>query len=136
MSDESRTEAITGALDEARFAHRVARSGSGSVAVVGADEVASHVLLLACVPDDVRRTYGQRVLGSVLAHDQRTHGELIGTLAEWLACSGSWARTAESLHLHVNTVRYRIEKVQELTGRDLSSLEDKVDVFLALRSLG
>lgn len=136
MSDQTRIEAITGALDEARFAHRVARSGSGSVAVVGADEVASHVLLLACVPDDVRRTYAQRVLGPVLAHDRRTHGELIGTLAEWLACSGSWARTAESLHLHVNTVRYRIEKVQELTGRDLSSLEDKVDVFLALRSLG
>ena len=104
--------------------------------VVASDEVASHVLLLACVPDDVRRTYAQRVLGSVLAHDQRTHGELIDTLAEFLACSGSWARTAESLHLHVNTVRYRIEKVQELTGRDLSSLEDRVDVFLALRSLG
>ncbi|UUZ59841.1 PucR family transcriptional regulator [Nocardioides sp. B-3] len=112
MSDESRIEAITGALDEARFAHRVARSGSGSVVVVGADEVASHVLLLACVPDDVRRTYAQRVLGSVLDHDRRTQGELIGTLAEWLACSASRARTAESLHLHVNTVRYRIEKVQ------------------------
>ena len=49
--------------------------------------------------------------------------------------SGSWSRTAEALHLHVNTVRYRIGRVEELTGRDLSSLEDRVDVFLALRSL-
>jgi DNA-binding PucR family transcriptional regulator len=39
------------------------------------------------------------------------------------------------LHLHVNTVRYRVERIEELTGRDLSRLEDRVDVFLALRSL-
>jgi DNA-binding PucR family transcriptional regulator len=98
--------------------------------------VASHVLLLAAVPDDVRRTYAQRVLGPVLEHDRRTQGDLVATLREFLACSGSWARTAEALHLHVNTVRYRIERVQELTGRDLARLEDRVDVFLALESLG
>jgi DNA-binding PucR family transcriptional regulator len=39
------------------------------------------------------------------------------------------------LHVHVNTVRYRVQRVEELTGRDLSSFEDRVDVFLALRSL-
>ncbi len=39
------------------------------------------------------------------------------------------------MHLHVNTVRYRIQRVEELTGRDLSILEDRVDVFLALHSL-
>jgi DNA-binding PucR family transcriptional regulator len=135
VSTQARTEAITGALEEARFAHRVAGAGSGPVSVVGSDEVASHVLLLATVPDDVRRTYAHRVLGAVLDHDRRTGGDLIGTLTEFLACSGSWARTAETLHLHVNTVRYRIERVQELTGRDLSRLEDRVDVFLALKSL-
>jgi DNA-binding PucR family transcriptional regulator len=135
VSGEAGTDAITGALEEARFAHRVARAGSGPVSVVGSDEVASHVLLLAAVPDDVRRTYAHRVLGPVLENDRRTNGDLVATLAEFLACSGSWARTAEALHLHVNTVRYRIEKVQELTGRDLSRLEDRVDVFLALESL-
>lgn len=136
VSGEAPCEAITGALEEARFAHKAAGSGSGAVSVVGSDEVASHVLLLATVPDDVRRTYAQRVLGPVLDHDRRTQGDLVATLTEFLACAGSWARTAEALHLHVNTVRYRIEKVQELTGRDLSRTEDRVDVFLALKSLG
>lgn len=136
VSGEANTDAITGALEEARFAHRVAAAGSGPVSVAGSDVVASHVLLLAAVPDDVRRTYAHRVLGPVLDNDRRTGGELIATLAAFLACSGSWARTAESMHLHVNTVRYRIEKVQELTDRDLSRLEDRVDVFLALKSLG
>ncbi|WP_158296583.1 PucR family transcriptional regulator [Nocardioides albidus] len=135
LSGETGVEALAGALEEARFAHRVARSGGGPVALVGADEVTSHVLLLATVPDDVRRTYAQRVLGQVLDSDARTGGELIATLTAFLDCSGSWTRTAETLHLHVNTVRYRIGRVEELTGRDLARLEDRVDVFLALKSL-
>ena len=135
VSGETAIDALAGALEEARFAHRVARAGSTPVSVVTSDEVASHVLLLATVPDDVRRTYTQRVLGPVLEHDRRTRADLIATLQEFLACSGSWSRTAESLHLHVNTVRYRIERVEQLTGRDLSRLEDRVDVFLALKSL-
>ncbi|WP_425549007.1 helix-turn-helix domain-containing protein [Actinomadura meridiana] len=51
----------------------------------------------------------------------------------YLRYSGSWTRCAEQLHLHVNSVRYRIQRVQDLTGRDLSCPEDQVDFFLALR---
>jgi DNA-binding PucR family transcriptional regulator len=135
ISGETAVDALAGALEEARFAHRAARAGLTPVSVVTSDQVASHVLLLATVPDDVRRTYTHRVLGAVLEHDRKTGGELLATLREFLACSGSWARTAEAMHLHVNTVRYRIERVEQLTGRDLSRLEDKIDVFLALKSL-
>jgi DNA-binding PucR family transcriptional regulator len=135
ISGETSVDALAGALEEARFAHRVARAGITPVSVVTSDQVASHVLLLATVPDDVRRTYTHRVLGPVLEHDRKTGGELLATLREFLACSGSWARTAEAMHLHVNTVRYRIERVEQLTDRDLSQLEDKIDVFLALKSL-
>ena len=46
--------------------------------------------------------------------------------------SGSWTRCAEELHLHVNSVRYRVQRIQDLTGRDLSRMEDRVDFFLAL----
>lgn len=128
-------EALSGALEEARFAHRVACASGASISVVGSDDVTSHVLLLATVPDDVRRTFGHRLLGRVIDHDERNRGDLVATLAAFLAQSGSWTRTAEELHLHVNTVRYRIERVQTLTGRDLSRLEDRVDLFLALKSI-
>ena len=135
ISGETSIDALAGALEEARFAQRAAGAARAPVSVVTSDEVASHVLLLATLPDDVRRTYTNRVLGAVLDHDRRTHADLLMTLQAFLACSCSWTRTAESLHLHVNTVRYRIERVEQLTGRDLSSLEDRVDVFLALKSL-
>lgn len=135
LSRESGVEALSGALDEARFALRAARAAGTPVSVVGSDDVTSHVVLLATVPDDVRRTFAQRVLGPVVEHDRRTGGELVATLSTFLACSCSWARTAAELHLHVNTVRYRIERVEALTGRDLSRLEDRVDALLALKSL-
>lgn len=135
LSDDVGVDALAGALEEARFAHRAANASGARVSVVGSDAVTSHVLLLATVPDDVRRTFGHRLLGRVLEHDERNQGELVATLTAFLGQSGSWTRTAEELHLHVNTVRYRIERVQQLTGRDLASLEDRVDLFLALKSL-
>jgi DNA-binding PucR family transcriptional regulator len=71
----------------------------------------------------------------VLDYDARHGAELLETLQAFLDVDGAWSRCAAALHLHVNTVRYRIARVEALTGRDLSRLEDQVDVFLALRSL-
>ncbi len=129
-------DALSGALDEARHAHRVADLKAGPVSVVSSDEVASHVTLLAAVPDDVRRAFAARLLGAVLDYDRRHGSELLPTLETFLRCAGSWNRCAAELHVHVNTVRYRVRRVEELTHRDLSRIEDQVDVFLALRSLG
>lgn len=128
-------EAIAGALDEARHAVRLAELRTAAVSVVTSEEVTSHVLLLGTVPDEVRRTFARRVLGPVLAFDEAHGGDLVPTLDAYLRADGSWTRCARALHVHVNTVRYRIGRVEELTGRDLSRLEDRVDTFLALRSL-
>jgi len=127
--------ALSGALQEARHARDLAQHRPGALEVVPADEVTSHVALLATVPDDVRRAFAARVLEPVLAYDRRNDAGLVETLAAFLDCSGSWSRAAEALHLHVNTVRYRIGRIEELTGRDLARFTDRVDVFLALRSL-
>ncbi|GAA1866145.1 PucR family transcriptional regulator ligand-binding domain-containing protein [Pseudonocardia ailaonensis] len=126
--------ALTGALQEAVHARTLAAQRPGALHVVTATEVTSHVALLAAVPDDVRRTFAERVLGPVLAYDARNDSGLMETLEAFLEHSGSWSRTAEHLHLHVNTVRYRIGRVEELTARTLSHFPDRVDVFLALRS--
>ncbi|ODA74699.1 PucR family transcriptional regulator ligand-binding domain-containing protein [Streptomyces sp. AVP053U2] len=126
-------EGLRGALEEARHARRVAAARPGRVCAAGHHELASHVLLLPFVPDDVRRAFTARLLGPLRDYDRRHRAELIPTLEAFLDCDGSWTRCAARLHLHVNTLRYRVGRIEQLTGRDLSRLEDKLDFFLALR---
>ncbi|MBT3162674.1 PucR family transcriptional regulator ligand-binding domain-containing protein [Streptomyces sp. Vc74B-19] len=126
-------EGLRGALEEARHARRVAAARPGRVCAAGHQELASHVLLLPFVPDDVRRAFTARLLDPLREYDRRHRAELIPTLEAFLDCDGSWTRCASRLHLHVNTLRYRVGRIEQLTGRDLSRLEDKLDFFLALR---
>jgi len=131
--------ALPGALHEAGSARRLAAlrlagpGGTAAVSVVTSDEVASHELLLATVPASVLRSFRERLLGPLLAYDDQHRAELLPTLREFLDCSGSWNACAAKMYVHVNTVRYRIRRIEELTGRNLSSLDDQVDFFLALR---
>ncbi|WP_433254976.1 PucR family transcriptional regulator [Streptosporangium sp. CA-135522] len=124
--------AIRGGAEEAGHARRLAEARGG--AVVTSDEIYTHALLLATVPDDVRRSFAARLLDPLFDYDRRHHSDLVRTLGTFLDCVGSWNACAERLHVHVNTVRYRIHRVEELTGRDLSSMADRVDLFLALRA--
>ncbi|MFF9867486.1 PucR family transcriptional regulator [Streptomyces sp. NPDC013953] len=126
-------EGLRGALEEARHARRVAAARPGRVCAAGHHELASHVLLLPFVPDDVRRAFTARLLDPLRDYDRRHRAELIPTLEAFLDSDGSWTRCATRLHLHVNTLRYRVGRIEQLTGRDLSRLEDKLDFFLALR---
>jgi hypothetical protein len=126
--------ALPGALHEAGSAQRLAAlRGTSAVSVVTSDEVASHELLLATVPASVLHSFRERLLGPLLAYDDQHRAELLPTLREFLACSGSWNVCAARMYVHVNTVRYRVRRIEELTGRDLSRLDDQVDFFLALR---
>ncbi|WP_380281218.1 PucR family transcriptional regulator [Kitasatospora purpeofusca] len=123
---------LRGALEEARHARRIAAARVGRVCVAGPEELASHVLLLAAVPDEVRRAFRGRLLDTVIAYDLEHQADLVRTLEAFLRSDGSWTRCAAQLHVHVNTLRYRIGRIEELTGRDLSRLEDRVDFYLAL----
>jgi len=124
---------LAGALREAASALRIAAVRPATVSVATSDEVDSHELLLASVPSTVLRSFRDRLLGPLADYDERHHAELLPTLRSFLACDGSWNSCAARLYVHVNTVRYRIGRIEELTGRDLSSLADRVDFFLALR---
>ena len=95
--------------------------------------VDSHERLLASVPTPVLRSFTERLLGPLAEYDARHNAELLPTLRSFLACDGSWSACASRMYVHVNTVRYRIGRVEALTGRDLSALADRVDFFLALR---
>ncbi|GAB4058984.1 PucR family transcriptional regulator [Catellatospora paridis] len=124
---------LAGALSQARYAHGYALDRPDRVSVVGSDELASHDLLLAGVPRAVRQAFADRLLAPLRAYDADHHADLVRTLQTFLACDGSWTRCASAMHLHVNTLRYRIRRIADLTGRDLDRFADRVDLYLALR---
>ncbi|MEV7009386.1 helix-turn-helix domain-containing protein [Streptosporangium sp. NPDC051022] len=96
----------------------------------GGPEEAGHARRLpAAFPDDVRRSSAARILDPPLAYDRWHRSEPVRTLGVFLDRVG-----LERLHVHVNTVRYRIRRVEEPTGRDLSTTADRVDLFLALQA--
>jgi hypothetical protein len=122
---------LLGATAEARAAAVAADPGTPH-SVTGPDRLSSHALLLAAVPAELRAAYRARVLGPLLNHDRLHRTELVRTLRAYLDCSGSWSRCASLMHLHVNTLRYRMERIESLTGRNLRRLEDQADLLLAL----
>lgn len=119
-------------LDEARHTQRIARLGGGKVRTATGDDLSSYMLLLASVPDDVRNLYRERLIGVLERYDTEHGSDLVGTLSAFLDASGSWHRCAEQLHVHVNTLRYRLQRVEQLTGHSLATLRDRVDFCLAL----
>ncbi|MFI6770833.1 PucR family transcriptional regulator [Streptomyces sp. NPDC050355] len=126
-------EGLGSALDQARYALAVARSEAPDGArVIRVDDLTTMGPLFAGVPADVRRAFSSRVLGPLARGGSASHRMLLETLEVFLAQHGSWARTAEKLRLHVNTVHYRIQRIEMLTGRDLSRLDHKLDLRAAL----
>ncbi|MGP4020049.1 PucR family transcriptional regulator [Saccharopolyspora sp. 5N708] len=132
VSDVSPATALRGALEEAGYARRLAQRRPGRAEVVAATELASHEVLLASTPDELRRSYRQRLLAELVAYDAAHSSDLVHTLRTFLDCSGSWSRCAKQLHVHVNTLRYRIQRIEEITGRDLAEFPTRVDFYLAL----
>jgi DNA-binding PucR family transcriptional regulator len=128
---------LRGAVEEARHGLTLGRqrlAGSrGRGVVIAGDEIAAHHLMLANLPDDLRYTLRRRLLGPLEDYDAEHGGDLRHTLAVYLERSCSPSGTAAAMHVHVNTVRYRLGRIEQLLGRDLSSFPDRVDVYLALQ---
>ena len=55
------------------------------------------------------------------------------SLEAFIECNGQWEAAARRLYCHRHTLRYRIRKIEELTGRDLGSARDRIEFWLALR---
>ncbi|WP_330230620.1 helix-turn-helix domain-containing protein [Nocardia sp. NBC_00508] len=129
--------ADAGALREplirAREICHVLRAKEGMRTATFAD-IATYRMLLGLIDNQSLRQFSGHVLGIIRDHDARARTELERTLRTFLAHDGQWAVTAAALHVHVNTLRNRITRITELTGRDVNRIEDKVDLFLALEA--
>ncbi|WP_328536181.1 helix-turn-helix domain-containing protein [Streptomyces sp. NBC_00344] len=129
----ARARDMKGALAQARYALASARTTTpGASSLSGAAALTGLAALLSGIPQEVRTAYSRTVLGPLLDGANTSAALLLETLETFLARDGSWARTAEALHLHVNTVHYRIGRIELFTGRDLSRLDNRLDLRAAL----
>lgn len=124
--------ALPDALAAARAAYDWTARGPGPLAVVAEAAVGTREFLLSLVPARARAAHRARLVDPLVRHDERHGSELLATVEEFLASSGSWKRTAAALHVHVNTVRYRLRQAERLIGRSLRTERDRLDLHLAL----
>jgi purine catabolism regulator len=116
------------AVDTAR---RFGRRGD----VVTFEELGLYRLLFHVKEPAELRGFVDQVLGPLLAYDQRHQAHLVVTLSTYLARNGNLQATARELSLHVNSVAYRLQRVQTIAGLNLEQAEDRLLAQVALKIL-
>jgi PucR C-terminal helix-turn-helix domain/GGDEF-like domain len=118
------------ALRQARLAYRAAvPSGQGLIRY----EQAPVAVLLAGAPEAAAMV-ADAVLGPVLALPQTECESILSTLRVWLDEEGATSEAAAKMHMHRNTVRYRLRRLEELTGRSLAQPSGLAELYLALEA--
>jgi purine catabolism regulator len=91
-------------------------------------------LLLALQRTPDLADFCHELLGPLLEYDRQKRADLVSTLEAYFAARNSPSETAERLHLHRNTVLYRLRRIRELLGRDPDDPEQRLGLQLALRA--
>jgi sugar diacid utilization regulator len=99
-------------------------------------ETGTYQLLLPHMNDPVelRRFYEETVL-PLASYDEQYETDLLGTLSTFLECDANVNATAARLITHRHTIRYRFERVRELTGLDVSSTDGREKLSLGLKAM-
>ena len=120
---------------EARCALEAAALANGnSPPVASYRDLGAFQLLLSLQDDEALRLYCDSVLGPLEDASGEYGDELIRSLEAYIEQNGQWEKAARELYCHRHTLRYRIRRVEQLTGRDLSSARDRIEFWLALRA--
>ena len=124
------------AAGEALLAANVAE-GSGQEGVLAFEQTGAYRLLLSAMsenPSELQRFYAETV-EPLVAYDEQYETELLQTLETFLEADGNVAGTAQRLFTHRHTVYYRLERVRELTGLDVSSSDGREKLSLGLKAM-
>jgi PucR family transcriptional regulator, purine catabolism regulatory protein len=100
------------------------------------DTGAYRLLLPAMVedPQELRR-FHEDTVAPLVAYDEQYETELVRTLETFLDADGNVAQSAQRLYTHRHTVRYRLERVKELTGLDVASTDGRERLGLGLKAM-
>ena len=120
--------------NEALLAANVAEADTGLLAF---EDTGAYRLLLPAMSEDpaeLQRFYAETV-EPLVAYDDQYETDLVQTLETYLDADGNVAGTAQRLYTHRHTVRYRLERVREITGLDVSSTDGREKLGLGLTAM-
>jgi DNA-binding PucR family transcriptional regulator len=126
--------------NEALLAANVAearQAGGGDDAVLAFEQTGAYRLLLPAMsedPDELQRFYAETV-EPLVAYDEQYETDLVQTLETYLDADGNVAGTAARLYTHRHTVRYRLERVRDLTSLDVNSTDGREKLGLGLKAM-
>ncbi|HEU4702581.1 MAG TPA: PucR family transcriptional regulator ligand-binding domain-containing protein [Conexibacter sp.] len=121
----------SGGADGNGFAPSAGESNGAMVATYR--DLGSFQLLLALQDDDALRLFCDSILAPIEQSEGAYGGELMRSLEAFIEENGQWERAAKRLYCHRHTLRYRMRRVEELTGRSLANARDRIEFWLALR---
>jgi DNA-binding PucR family transcriptional regulator len=103
--------------------------------VAAFEELGIYRLLVQIPERNELHLFLEQTLGKLLEHDRKHNSGFVRTLSVYLRRNGSLLQASRELHVHTNTVTYRLGRIQDLTGLDLSVHDDRVAIELALMIL-
>lgn len=103
--------------------------------VTSFEELGIYRLLFQVPETGELRSFAEQVLGTLIAYDRRHDADLVRTLGAYLHHHGSLQSAARELVVHVNTVSYRLQRIQEIAGLNLDDAEDRLTAQVALKIL-
>jgi DNA-binding PucR family transcriptional regulator len=128
------THSLRLSFHEARCALEAVRLHDGLAPEVATyKDLGAFQLLLALQDDDALLSYCRGVLDPVEQGEGEYGHELLRSLDVFIEHNGHWEQAANALYCHRHTLRYRIRRIEQLTGRDFSSARDRIEFWLALR---
>ena len=125
------------AAGEALLAANVAEGSSPEGSSLAFEQTGAYRLLLSAMtenPSELQRFYAETV-EPLVAYDEQYETELLGTLETFLEADGNVAGTAQRLFTHRHTIYYRLERIRELTGLDVSSSDGREKLSLGLKAM-
>jgi hypothetical protein len=128
-TEVSGTEQVANAYRESESA-RLARGGDAGVTAL-AGMSAFDYLTLGC--DATASRLIAPAVAQFVSDDADQGGVLIQTLRAYVACDLNARRTADRLHIHVNTCHYRLGRIADRTGSDLHRVTDLIEILIAAR---
>jgi sugar diacid utilization regulator len=129
----SRLRDCAASYAEASTGRALAAARPEAAVVLGPSDLGVHAILAHEETRETLQSVVRGMLGPLLEADEKTQSEYVKTLSAFLAHDRHFEPTAKQLHVHVNTLRYRLARIQDLSGVDLHDVNNRFLLELALR---